>query len=170
MMNELLYFAYGSNMFSKWLRQSDRVPSASFVTTAYLSGYIMSFNKRSTDGSGKGNIIKSGYHDHVIHGVVFSIDASDKPQLDKVEGLGEGYSEANIQMTYPANVGLVFAYIADTDYIDDTLLPYGWYKDLVLAGAKEHSLPADYIAELAKIQSIVDMDTKRRNKAYQFLG
>jgi len=137
--------------------------------TAYLSGYMLSFNKRSTDKSGKGNIIESEYPDHVVHGVVFRIDISDKPQLDKAEGLGKGYSEVEVQVTCSDKVRLVFAYIADPDYIDNTLLPYDWYKDMVLAGAKEHSLPADYIAELAKIQSIMDMDPKRRNKANRIL-
>lgn len=36
-------------------------------------------------------------------------------------------------------------YLADDDSVDETLVPYTWYKDFVLRGADEHHLPKDYV-------------------------
>jgi len=35
--------------------------------------------------------------------------------------------------------------IADASFIDDSLQPYSWYKNFVLAGAEEDRLPAEYV-------------------------
>lgn len=50
----------------------------------------------------------------------------------------------------------VLTYVATANFIDDQLKPYGWYKEFVLAGAREHGLPSDYIAE--RIESVEAMD------------
>jgi gamma-glutamylcyclotransferase len=39
--------------------------------------------------------------------------------------------------------------------------PYDWYKALVIAGAREHGLPADYIAALAAAPAKPDPDKIR---------
>jgi len=53
-------------------------------------------------------------------------------------------------------------YYADITAIAKGLAPYTWYKDLVLNGATEHGLPADYIA--ASIEAVIatkDRDASR---------
>ena len=52
-MDKILYFAYGSNMFSRRLKHSTRVPSAEVVGVGSIKGYRLTFDKRSNDGSGK---------------------------------------------------------------------------------------------------------------------
>jgi hypothetical protein len=64
----------------------------------------------------------------------------------------------------------VLTYIAAPDYIDDRLKPYGWYKQFVLAGALEHGLPSDYIAErIESVEATDDPDKKRDKKQRETL-
>ncbi len=57
------------------------------------------------------------------------------------------------------------AYIAtDTKFIDDKLIPYDWYKDHCLIGAREYNLPDKYIAMMDAFNSKVDTKTERANK------
>lgn len=87
-------FAYGSNMNLNRLKA--RVPSASKVCNASISGYFFSFNKKSSDGSGKGNITHTNNAADTVWGVVFEIDETEKGMLDEAEGLGNGYDESII--------------------------------------------------------------------------
>jgi hypothetical protein len=48
-----------------------------------------------------------------------------------------------------------------TTTIVPSLKPFRWYKEHVLRGAMENNLPADYIAELEKVQSVADADLDR---------
>ena len=41
------------------------------------------------------------------------------------------------------------------------LTPYHWYKAFVVEGAREHALPADYIAALEAVASMPDDDEER---------
>jgi hypothetical protein len=38
---------------------------------------------------------------------------------------------------------------------------YHWYKGLVVAGAREHGLPIEYIERLDAARSVPDLDAKR---------
>ena len=57
------------------------------------------------------------------------------------------------------------------DYIDDSLKPYSWYKDFVLAGGREHGLPPEYIAEyIQSVEAIEDPNKTRDRKQRATLG
>jgi hypothetical protein len=58
----------------------------------------------------------------------------------------------------------VLTYLATPDYIDDSLKPYGWYKDFVLAGGREHGLPPEYIAEYIQSVEAIENPDKTRDK------
>src|SRR3954469_2174360 len=108
----MLYFAYGSNMCTG--RLQGRVPSANPVRNARLGGHTFHFHKRSTDGSGKGNAFATGNNADVVWGVVFEIAPSEKPALDRAEGLGHGYNEAVATVaSQDANPLEVVMYVAD---------------------------------------------------------
>ena len=47
------------------------------------------------------------------------------------------------------------------DDSNQTLTPYTWYKRFLVEGAREHSLPEDYIAELDRIDAVADTDERR---------
>lgn len=156
----MLYFAYGSNMFTK--RLQNRAPSASKITNAALSGYSLYFHKRSNkDGSGKCNIRPK--NDSVVYGVIYEIDKKQKSDLDRAEGLGYGYEEAHITVNTDNGIADVFTYMASESHIGNSLNPFSWYKTLVLVGTNEHGLPEDYIANIKAVNSVIDPDKNRRN-------
>ncbi len=78
-------------MLSRRLRA--RVPSAKPVATGFASDHRLTFDKVSVDGSGKCDAEKTGIPKDRVYGVVYEIDTADKPTLDRVEGLGNGYAE-----------------------------------------------------------------------------
>jgi hypothetical protein len=62
-------------------------------------------------------------------------------------------------------------YRATPEYIDDNLKPYGWYRDFVLAGGREHGLPPEYIAEYIQlVEAIEDPNKTRDQKQRATLG
>ncbi|MEF8796970.1 MAG: gamma-glutamylcyclotransferase family protein [Salinivenus sp.] len=156
----MLYFGYGSNMLTARLRA--RVPSATPRSTGRLEGYRLRFHKRSQDGSGKCNIAPAD--DGTVYGIVFDVDAAELDALDEAEQRGRGYERSNVRVHGTSTSVKAFAYSAQPAYIDDALLPYEWYHALVLAGAREHELPASYIAELGSIRSYPDPNEARRRK------
>src|SRR5207248_632051 len=74
------YFAYGSNMLTKRLRE--RVPSARFSAVTPLSKHVLRFHKLSEgkagSQSGKCNAYFTGNEQDVVYGVVFDIDRNEK--------------------------------------------------------------------------------------------
>jgi gamma-glutamylcyclotransferase (GGCT)/AIG2-like uncharacterized protein YtfP len=162
-------FAYGSNMNIGRLRK--RVPSATKVCNASLDSYSFAFNKKSKDGSVKGNIVQTNNVDDKVWGVVFEIDEKEKEKLDDAEGLGKGYNETMIDVL-DTDGQLINAqvYIADSAAIDDTLHPYDWYKEYVVSGAKENVLPEGYISKLESSQAIEDLDKERRKRHFDAIG
>jgi len=154
----MLYFSYGSNMSIRRLRA--RVPSATFVAVATLATHKLEFHKAGNDGSGKCDATATGSaHDTVI-GVVFDISRSEKPLLDRKEGLGYGYEEKIVALTSTEGTTMEAATYYAT-HIDSTLKPYHWYKKHVMTGARENGLPEPYIRTISSIDSIADPKLKR---------
>lgn len=146
-MPAFLYFAYGSNMLTSRLRE--RCPSAQPIGMATLPGYALKWHKRSKkDGSGKCDVVKDAAA--TVCGVLFEIDCSEKPVLDRAEGLGNGYEQADFTVLRDTQPITARAYVA-TD-IDDSLKPLKWYRDFVVDGAVEHGLPEAYIAALKAVE------------------
>lgn len=159
----VVYFAYGSNMSTARLRE--RMPSCKPLGIATLPSHSLRFHKRSVDNSGKCNAFASGNDDSVI-GVLFSFDPAERAKLDKAEGFGSGYEHAMVAVINDkGRRRKVLTYLASSDYVDDNLKPYGWYKDFVLAGAREHGLPREYIAEcIESVEAIKDPKKAREKK------
>jgi hypothetical protein len=73
-----LFFAYGSNMLTERLRE--RCPDARPLGTAIARGYLLSFSKRSKDGSAKATLVavraECGRHalDDEMYSEVYSKD------------------------------------------------------------------------------------------------
>ncbi len=165
----VVYFAYGSNMSTSRLRE--RMPSCKPLGVATLLGHTLRFHKRSIDKSGKCNASASENKDSVI-GVLFSFDPADRAALDKAEGVGSGYEHAVVTVIdHEGRRRKVLTYLATPDSIDDGLKPYSWYKDFVLAGAAEHGLPPEYIAQwIQSAAAIEDPNSDRERKQRATLG
>jgi hypothetical protein len=145
-------------------RLRECMPSCKPLGIATLPGHALRFHKRSTDRSGKCNALASENDSSVI-GVLFSFDPAERAKLDKAEGVGSGYEHATVTVINDkGRRRKVLTYLATPDYIDDSLKPYGWYKDFVLAGGREHGLPPEYIAEYIQSVEAIEDPSKTRNK------
>ena len=158
----MYYFAYGSNLHP--VRLTDRVPSAELVGVAMHPHHRLTFHKRSHDGSSKCNIFPSGSVSDVIHGAIYKIKPEHKPALDRFEGKGNGYLDNQITLSCHGNDYRCFTYFAQTAHITDNLMPYHWYKTLVLLGARYLKFPDSYIATIEEIESMQDPDLARRKE------
>lgn len=155
----LKYFAYGSNLHPHRLRQ--RVPSCTTIGAATLFGHSLRYHKVGRDDSGKCNVWHTGEASDRVIGVVYEMLAEERPLLDAAEGLGHGY-ELTEQRVFGEIEHEVFFYVAQPAHIDDDMLPWCWYRDLVLHGARAHGLPADYVASLERAPFKPDPDRERR--------
>ena len=156
----MIYLAYGSNMLVPRLRDVRRVPSARCLRRTQLPGYVLRFHKSGADGSAKCDLVRSATPDATAYGVVFSMDDRDRASLDRVEGRGYHTKLMRVNIAARGRVE-AFAYVADRDAVDSSLLPFDWYVRLVVAGAREHDLPAGYIASIAATPSRPDPDPAR---------
>ncbi|MCU7933912.1 MAG: gamma-glutamylcyclotransferase [Candidatus Thiodiazotropha sp. (ex Dulcina madagascariensis)] len=157
----MLYFSYGSNMSTRRLRE--RAPSARFVAVAKLKKHELRFHKVSKDGSGKCDASETGNNDHAVIGVVFDISETGKSELNRWEGLGNGYEEKPIELeTLNGKTMNAVTYYA-TD-INSALKPYSWYKNHVLSGAVENGLPKNYIKMIMGVESLTDPSSERHEK------
>ena len=153
----MINFSYGSNMLER--RLQERAPSARVIATGVLRGHALRWHKVGRDASGKCDAFATGNDADGVYGVLYDISAEDKPSLDAAEGLGAGYEEKEVAIATPA--GLVRAHLYYATHVDPAMVPFAWYKALVVAGAQQHALPAGYIAALMAAPSIPDLDAAR---------
>ena len=166
------YFAYGSNMLTRRLTDPSRAPSALACGIAEAPGFVVSFHKMGADGSGKCTLVATGNTEVVVYGVLYDLADSDGGRLDRVEGVHTGgYLRCSIQLRCLDDAGTTDAvtYVAGDRHVDPARVPFDWYRDLVLAGAIEHGLPAPYIDELARIPAMPDPDRARSAQARRLL-
>ncbi len=64
-------------------------------------------------------------------------------RLDTVEG--PGYERVEVVVTTANQTMRAFTYLARESHLDPALQPADWYRSLVVAGAREHGLPASWI-------------------------
>jgi len=60
--------------------------------------------------------------------------------------------------------------VVDDALLDDSLRPYDWYKALVLAGAREHKLPEEYIQQIENVHVVQDSDGIATRKAVAYFN
>lgn len=162
-MTSLHYFAYGSNMLTRRLRE--RVPSANPIGRAHLPGLDLSYTKLSLDGSGKATLCRarptaSGGHAEGVHGVVFELEARHMPDLERAE---ESYWPETVRVELPGGKS-VEAVTFHGQRIDPLARPYYWYVDLVVAGAREHGLPESFILHTLAVRGRRDPDPDRAER------
>jgi hypothetical protein len=164
----MYYFAYGSNMFT--YRLEKRVGKVSVRGVAKLAGHRFICNKLSVDGSLKADALATGQDDQFILGIVFDINPANKPLLDKEEGLGNGCKIKNVtvEIVESGKKLDIFTYVTEHSADTNSNAPYKWYMSLIIAGAEEHKLPAEYTLKLKDIPTKND-DHIGRNDVNLFL-
>jgi gamma-glutamylcyclotransferase (GGCT)/AIG2-like uncharacterized protein YtfP len=155
----MYYFAYGSNMSRARLCQ--RVPSAMRVAVASLRAHRVHFHKIGMgDGSGKCGAEYTGDPQDRIWGVVYRLAPQHRATLDRFEGEGIGYRRVAVDVLLDTGETCrCFTYLATR--VDESLLPFTWYKRHVLIGARENGLPADYVSKLQAAKDCHDRNRER---------
>lgn len=167
-LNRVTIFSYGSNMYSK--RLIKRVKSANILGIGKSQGFKIEFSKRSKDKSGKATLIRTTNKSDIIWGTISTILKKEKHLLDEAEGLREGYNEEHIPIKTKTGKDICpITYIAEDSYIDKKLIPYSWYKTLVIEGAKENRLPKKYIEKLELQEAKEDKNTERAKRELKIL-
>ena len=136
-----LYFAYGSNMSSP--RLAARLGKVQPIGRAALPHFVLAWNKPGHDGTGKANIRPRVGAE--AWGVVYALRPEDWRKLDRFE---PGYARETHR-------------VHDDTGCEHRVQLYRWrqnthdrgpspdYLALILAGAREHQLPAAVIQDLA---------------------
>lgn len=151
-------FVYGSNMCLGRFLDYNVHPEAP-GERARLDGYVLRFNKRSTDESGKANL--EPREGGVVWGVLYSIPDAELPILNRGEG---GYRSIQRPVVRDAGPVDAWVYIATQPSDDDALRPYSWYKRFVVEGARSHGLPQGYVEALEAFEGVEDKDKERDRK------
>lgn len=147
------YAAFGSNLHPG--RLTRRLPSARLEGSGFVADRSLVFHKRSVDGSGKCCLTTPG---DGVHVAVYTFDDNAKALLDDIEGVGRGYEIARLSVS---GFGDCYTYAAAPDYVDVRLLPYDWYRDLVLLGCRKLGFPTDYVRHIETQPCIADPDAAR---------
>lgn len=166
------YFAYSEKMFSHHLNHIVREVICLGVVKAI--GYKLFFHNRGIDDfSGKCNIVPVNDLSQEVYGVLYEIKEEERYLLDRSEGLGISTQEIILKV-YPVNTQeegvFAFTYVAHKDNVFEDLVPFSWYKEMVISGAKEHQLPENYIHHLEQYACSEDPNVQRANKQKRVLG
>jgi hypothetical protein len=152
----ILYFAYGSNLLRE--RLLARCPNLAYAGRATLRDHRLTFDKVSTDGSGKcAYELAQGAE---LRGVLWNVPEKDLPALDSAEAAGQGYERRTVDgVMEDGQIAGAMAYGATR--CQTGLQPYDWYLALVIAGATQQGLPDAYIERLRATPFAADTNLHR---------
>lgn len=137
-MSRRYYFAYGSNMDEE--QMDFRCPNAELVGRARLPGWKFRINIR-----GVATVVPDD--EGTVHGVLWVIDESDEASLDYYEGVDAGYYVKRTETVYREDGEAVDALLYEaTD--DEPGSPRLGYLERIVAAARRHGLPPQYIEEM----------------------
>jgi gamma-glutamylcyclotransferase len=147
------YFAYGSNMQSDTLR-GRRGVAFRRAHPVRAPGWRVVFDKPPLFSIGEAfaNIVREP--GAAALGVAFEIDDDDLAQIERSEGVSFGnYSrvELAVDVLTPCDDPPCLATSLASERRDPSLLPSTRYMALVIAGAIEHCLPAEYLETLRAV-------------------
>ena len=134
-----LYFAYGSNMNQE--QMYTRCRGSELGSLARLTGWRYFINGRGYAG------IEESPSDHVL-GCFWSLEDEHVASLDRYEGVkGNFYSKETLEVEKPEDGSKVSALVylsVNREYG----IPTPRYQGVVVSGAREIGLPADYLTML----------------------
>lgn len=157
-MSTARYFAYGSNMASGTFRGRRGIECQSAVV-AQAAGWQLVLDKPPlvSIGHSFANIIPDPAS--VVWGVLYKIAGADLDHIDLTEGvLIDNYRRVEIDVL-PRGAAAqppVRAFTLSSEKRDPTLRPSTRYMNLLVAGAEEHGLPAEYVAWLRTIPALTE--------------
>ena len=132
------YFAYGSNM--DLVQMAERCPGARVLDGGCLAGVRFIITSR-----GYGSVVPDA--GSVVFGILWDITAHDELSLDVYEGVPKGLyrrSQVTVTTTGGKNTDALAYVAAHTDHG----APNEGYLEGIIAVARHHAFPADYVAQL----------------------
>jgi hypothetical protein len=157
-----VYLAYGSNLHPS--RLEARVGGVEFLGAVRLSGWSLQFDKRGGDGSAKANLRAAPDTGHVAYAAAYRLRRDQIRLLDVFEGWGHGYETLPMDVRIDGEEVQAFTYLAPTQWLSDALLPFDWYVDLIVAGARFHRFNAAYLRKIAAQPAKRDRDLCRASR------
>lgn len=151
------YFAYGSNM------NPDRVRRRRMLFDHHQAGTLhdfrLAFNKRSVKfiGAASANVMMQ--KGAVTEGVVYRLEQADEiTTMDPYEGYPLRYDRISLPIVCRDGPVNAWVYVANQDYIDNSLRPTRWYLRHMLAA--EEFLSSSYVEQLAAVDCLPDTDVE----------
>jgi len=142
-MNEIHYFAYGSNLDADQMRE--RCPTSRPLAAACLDGHRLDFTHYSTRWSGgAADIVREP--GSVVWGVVYQMHSDDLTLLDRFEG---GYARIDVRVEHSDGRRLSALSYSVRD--KSAHPPDNAYIDKMLHWGAHWALPEHYLAELRRI-------------------
>ena len=140
------YFAYGSNMSGAiFVERRGMRPTA--TTWGWIDGYRLCFDLPVGPGErGVANVVPDAAARTC--GVVYRITVEDAERLDHSEGVRGGFYRRIDVLVTTARDERVEAFTYHSSYGASGRKPSLRYMGLLLDGAREHGLPAGYVAFL----------------------
>ena len=157
----MLYFAYGSNLNPEQMQR--RCPGHSVVGLAALRDHRLAFPITSHDwGGGVASVAPS--HGPCVWGFVYDLPEADLASLDRYEGYRGPDDQHNlydrisvfVDLTRPDDGSIPRRLRAGCYFArpSNPAPPSRRYLEAILAGARHHRLPDEYVAALAKTATV----------------
>ncbi|MEO8605895.1 MAG: gamma-glutamylcyclotransferase family protein [bacterium] len=158
------YFAYGSNMQTATL-SGRRGVEYRRALPARVPGWRLVLDKPPllSSRSGFANIIADPQM--AVLGVLYELSVDGLEHVELTEGVLIGnYAAVDVQAWPLAGDAPVLARSLSANARDASLRPSLRYMRLLIEGALEHGLPADYVDSLRAIPTLEEDDTERATR------
>ena len=146
-----MYFAYGSNLDLKQVRQRCGGKDVKKISIGYLPNHRLAFTQYYAEwGGGVADVVKSP--GDTVWGILYELSNHALELLDTFEGYPYDYTRTKHTIINPEGNGLeAWVYLVkrkDGDFIP----PSNKYLEIIKRTAKEAGFPKDYIAYLNTIK------------------
>jgi gamma-glutamylcyclotransferase (GGCT)/AIG2-like uncharacterized protein YtfP len=137
MTNDILYFAYGSNMDQS--QMEERCPQAKLIGQGKLAGFKFIINRR-----GVATVVPNPDKD--VYGLLWRLNGTDEASLDEYEGVPTNYRKKSVTIELPDQTNTsAMIYVATND---SPGTPRNLYMEKIKTAAEGHNLSPEYIEEL----------------------
>jgi gamma-glutamylcyclotransferase len=143
-----LYFAYGSKMLRAAMTKLG--PQVTVRGVARLSGHRLAFTRQSRHWAGGAADVVAA-RGLSVYGVLYEIGPEVRAGLDRAEGVPTAYQHKTVRVHCRGEYLPEVLTYEVRDKAAAEIRPSDEYLSQLLAGAREHGLPAGYLAFLAYV-------------------
>lgn len=143
------YFAYGSNLCID--QKEERTGLIRQAVRCRLPGFRFAFNKRGKRGQIYANIVPDDTAE--VWGIAYLCNQEAIEKMDRHEGVASGHYE-RLFVTLEKQAGEkveAITYVAGKDFVCESGKPSKKYLLKIVSGARHHSLPEEYVAQIESL-------------------